>query len=155
MALFALLAVGCAALSYGQGDTMAPDELERGVGNAKTTDTIDGSALTLDAHIWRNLMPTPDAHVAAVRIVATLNILGGAHQNDIVVPRLWAVSSSGKPVEASVVRRLMAQGGLRLVATAPLSPDIVVSAWVVAEVRDSTGGRLFIRSPETNIEKVY
>jgi hypothetical protein len=152
--LLAIFAAGFATPSYGQGDTKAGDQLTEDLRNAPMTVTFAGSSVTLEAHVWSNRMPTPKPRSSAVRIGATLRFLGEGHPGDITVSRLWAVPSNGQPLEASIVSSQTTQDGVRVAATVPLSEDLAASVWVVAELKDSTGNRLLIRSTETRMQKV-
>lgn len=152
--LLAIFAAGFATPSYSQGDTKAGDQLTEDLSNAPMTVTIAGSSLTLEAHVWSNRMPTPEAHSTAVRIGATLRFLGEANPGDITVSRLWAVPSNGEPLEASIVSTQTTKDGVRVAATVPLSEDLAASVWVVAELKDPAGRRLFIRSAKTRIQTV-
>jgi hypothetical protein len=152
--LLAIFAAGFAAPSYGQGDTKAGDQLTEDLRNAPMTVTIAGSSVTLEAHVWSNRMPTPEAHTTAVRVGATLRFLGEANPGDITVSRLWAVPSNGEPLEASIVSSQTTRDGVRIAATVPLPEDLAANVWVVAELKDLAGHRLLIRSTETRIQKV-
>jgi hypothetical protein len=153
--LFAIFAAGFAPPSYGQGDTTAGDQLIDDLSKAPTTVCIAGSSLSLEAHVWSNRMPTPEAHATALRIGATIKVLGEANTSDITVSRVWAVPSNGKPLEASIVNSRTTQDSIRVAGTVPLPEDLTASVWIVAEIRDSTGRCLLIRSQETNIQKVH
>ncbi len=152
--LLAIFLAGFVTLSYGQGDGKAGDTLAEDLSNALMTITVGGSSLTLEAHVWVNRMPTPEAHGTAARIGATLRVVGETHPGDIAVSRLWAVRSNGPRVEASIVSKQATGDGVRVSATIPLPEDLAAGVWIVAELKDSAGNYLLIRSPETTIQKV-
>jgi hypothetical protein len=151
-AVMAVLGVSCATLASSQG--REPNPSEANVKSARMTGTIAGSAVTLDAHIWVNLMPSPESRATPVRIAAKLLIPGGTHKGEIAVSRIWLVPSNEEPVEASIVSSQVTQEGIRFTGTVALSQAQAASGWVVAEVGNSAGS-LFIRSPETSIQRVH
>ncbi len=100
-------------------------------------------------------MPGPESRSTALRIAARLIVPGGVRRGDISVTRLWFVSSSREPFEASIAALQVTQDGLRFTGTVQTPRDLAgKNGWVVAEIRD-TAGSLFIRSPETGIQKIY
>lgn len=100
-------------------------------------------------------MPTPESHSTDLRIGATLRAISSTLPGGIAVSRLWAVPSKGEPLEASIVSLRTAQDTIRIAATVPLLEDLTVGVRIIAELTDSTGNHLLIRSAETNIQKVH
>ena len=136
--------------SQGRGEPgLSKDSLK----NAQMTGPISGGTATLDARIWVNLMPSLEARSSAVRIAARLLISGG-HRGGISVSRLWFVPSNGQPVEASIADSQVTPEGVRFTGGVALTRDLGARGWVVAEIKDSASS-LFIRSTETNIQKVH
>ncbi len=151
-ALFAALTAGCATPARGQGMEAGP--LVARVENAQMAGTIGRNTVSLDARIWINLMPSPESPSTPVRILAKLIFAGEARRGDITVSRLWFVSSNKKLFEASIAGSQVTQEGVRITGSVRIPRDLAGRGWVVAEIKDSAGS-LFIRSPETGIQRVY
>jgi len=146
--LAAVLAAGWGTSAWSEGQKQS--EVPERVKNAPMTVTIAGSRVTLEAHVWVNLLPGPKVRSDVVRIAARLLVLG--QRADISVARLWLVSQTGEPVEASVLSSQLTQEGVRASATVASPRDLVAKTWVVAEIR-YPAGTLLIRSPETAIQQ--
>ncbi len=152
VALVAAFAAGCAKPAHSPA-VEASSSAAR-VQSAQMTATVGGSTVGLEARIWLNLMPRPGSRSTPVRIMARLVVPGAARPKDLTISRLWFVSSSRQPIEASIVSSLVTQEGLRLTGSVEIPRNLPERGWVVAEIRDPAGS-LFLRSPETGIQKIY
>jgi hypothetical protein len=146
---------GYAAQSYGQSDSvpapLPPIDLE----NAPSTVSLGGTKLTMDAHGWVNLMPSPDIRPNVTHILSNLSIFGEKLPSNVFLSRLWVLSQNMQPREASTVRFWTTQDGLRVAATVSWPPGKAPpSLWLVAEIKDSGGNIILLRSTETVVQTV-
>lgn len=121
--------------------------------NAPRTVTIAGAEATLEARVWRNLMPGSGMAKGTVRLLARLHLAGPATGPGVSIAAIWLVPTGEKPIPATGLSSTSYEGGARTTGAAPYA-GASKTFTLVARLRAPDGSIALLRSAELRLQAV-